>query len=67
MGSDCSLKDLLLTLLKDMLLQDNAIPCTVYEVKQIICLLGLEVEKFTHAIMNAFYIVGLSTKTLRNT
>jgi hypothetical protein len=28
--------------------------------------LGLEVKKFTHARMLAFYIVGLSTKTLRN-
>jgi hypothetical protein len=42
--SDCSFKDLL-TLLKDMLPQGNAVPETVYEAKQIICLLGLEVEK----------------------
>jgi hypothetical protein len=43
--SDCSFKDLL-TLLKDMLPQGNVVPETVYEAKQIICLLGLEVEKF---------------------
>jgi hypothetical protein len=42
--SDASLKDLL-TLLNDMLPQGNTVPETVYEVKQIICLLGLEVEK----------------------
>jgi hypothetical protein len=42
--SDGSFKDLL-TLLKDMLPQGNSIPETVYEAKQIICLLGLEVEK----------------------
>jgi hypothetical protein len=48
--SDCSLKDLL-TLLKDMLPQGNAVPKTVYEAKQIICLLGLEVEKI-HACKN---------------
>jgi hypothetical protein len=37
------LKDLL-TLLKDILHQGNAVPKTVYEAKQIIYLLGLEVE-----------------------
>jgi hypothetical protein len=42
--SDCSFKELL-TLLKDMLPQGNAVPETFYEVKQIICPLGLEVEK----------------------
>jgi hypothetical protein len=40
--SDCSFK-FILTLLKDMLPQDNVVPKTVYEAKQIICLLGLEV------------------------
>jgi hypothetical protein len=40
--SDCSFK-YFLTLLKDMLPQDNVVPKTVYEAKQIICLLGLEV------------------------
>jgi hypothetical protein len=63
--SDGSFKDLL-TLLKDMLPQGNVVPETVYEAKQIIYLLGLEVEKSTCARMIAFYIVGLSTKTLRN-
>jgi hypothetical protein len=63
--SDCSFKDLL-TLLKDMLPQCHTIPETVYEVKQIICPLGLEVEKSTRARMIAFYIVGLSIKTSRN-
>jgi hypothetical protein len=48
--SDVSFKDLL-TLLKDMLPQGNAIPETVYEVKQIIYLLGLEVKKI-HACKN---------------
>jgi hypothetical protein len=38
--SDCSFKDLLI-LLKDILPQGNAIPDTVYEVKQIIYPLGL--------------------------
>jgi hypothetical protein len=42
--SDGSFKDLL-TLLKYMLPQGNSIPETVYEAKQIICLLGLEVKK----------------------
>jgi hypothetical protein len=42
--SDCSFNDLL-TLLKDMLPQGNVVPETVYETKQIICLLSLEVEK----------------------
>jgi hypothetical protein len=42
--SDGSFKDLLM-LLKDMLPQDNAVPETVYETKQIIYLLGLEVKK----------------------
>jgi hypothetical protein len=42
--SDCSFKEFL-TLLKDMLAQGNAVPETVYEAKQIICPLGLEVEK----------------------
>jgi hypothetical protein len=42
--SDGSFKDLW-TLLKDMLHQGNAVPETVYEAKQIICPLGLEVEK----------------------
>jgi hypothetical protein len=53
-------------LLKDMLPQDNAVPETIYEAKQIICPLGLEVEKSTHARMIAVYIVVMSTKTLRN-
>jgi hypothetical protein len=42
--SDGSFKDLL-TLLKNILLQDNVVPETIYEAKQIICPLGLEVEK----------------------
>jgi hypothetical protein len=42
--SGYSFKDLL-TLFKDMLRQGNAVPKTVYEKKQIIYLLGLEVEK----------------------
>jgi hypothetical protein len=48
--SDGSFKDLL-TLLKDMLPQDNLVPETIYEAKQIICPLGLEVEKI-HAYKN---------------
>jgi hypothetical protein len=48
--SDCSFKDLL-TLLKDLLPQGNAIPETVCEAKQIIYPLGLEVEKI-HTCMN---------------
>jgi hypothetical protein len=63
--SDGSFKDLL-TLLKGMLPQGNAIPKNIYEVKQIIYLLGLEVKKSMHVRMIAFYIVGLSMKTLRN-
>jgi hypothetical protein len=46
--SNCSFKYLLtliITLLKDMLPQVNAVPETIFEAKQIICLLGLEVEK----------------------
>jgi hypothetical protein len=41
--SDYSFKDLL-TLLKDMLPQGSAAPETVYEAKQIICPLSLEVK-----------------------
>jgi hypothetical protein len=48
--SDGSFKDLL-TLLKDMLPQGNSVPETVYETKQIICPLGLEVGKI-HACKN---------------
>jgi hypothetical protein len=51
---DCSFKDLL-TLHKDMLPQGNAVPDTIYEVKQIICLLGLEVEKI-HACKNDYIL-----------
>jgi hypothetical protein len=49
--SDGSFKDLL-TLLKDMLPQCNTIPESVYEGKQIIYPLGLEVKKI-HACKNA--------------
>jgi hypothetical protein len=64
--SDGSFKGLL-TLLKDMLPQGNAVPEIVYEAKQIIYLLGLEVKKNSTSVkMIAFYIVGLSTKTLTN-
>jgi hypothetical protein len=45
--SDCSFKNLLM-LLKDMLPQGNTVPKTIYEVKQIIYPLGLEVEKTHH-------------------
>jgi hypothetical protein len=48
--SNCSFKELL-TLLKDMLPQGNVVPEIVYEAKQIICPLGLEVEKI-HACKN---------------
>jgi hypothetical protein len=65
--SDCSFKDLL-TLLKDILSQGNIVPETVYEEKQIILSIGFRGgKKSTHARMIAFYIMGLSTKTLRNT
>jgi hypothetical protein len=46
--------------------QGNAVRETVYEAKQILCLLGLEVEKSTRARIIAFYIAGLSMKILRN-
>jgi hypothetical protein len=52
--SDCSFKELL-TLLKDMLPQGNAVPETIYEAKQIICPLGLEVEKI-HACKNDYIL-----------
>ena len=42
--SDGSFKELLV-LLKEMLPQGNLVPVIVYDVKQIICPLGLEVEK----------------------
>jgi hypothetical protein len=42
--SDCGFKELL-TFLKDMLPQGNVVPETVYESKQVIYPLGLEVEK----------------------
>jgi hypothetical protein len=48
--SDCSFKELLM-LLKDMLPQGNVVPEIVYKAKQIICPLGLEVEKI-HACKN---------------
>jgi hypothetical protein len=49
-GSDCSFKDLLM-LLKDMLPEGNTVAETVYEAKQIVCLLDLEVEK-SHTCRN---------------
>jgi hypothetical protein len=48
--NDGSFKDLLM-LLKDKLPQGNVVPKTIYEAKQIICLLGLEVKKI-HACKN---------------
>jgi hypothetical protein len=63
--SDDSFKDLL-TLLKDMLPQGNIVPETVYEAKQIIYPLGLEVEKIHAWKMIVFYIVGMNMKALRN-
>jgi hypothetical protein len=48
--SDCSFKELL-ALLKDMLSQGNAVPEIIYEAKQIMCPLGLEMEKI-HACKN---------------
>jgi hypothetical protein len=48
--SDCSFNELL-TLLKHMLPQGNTVLETVYDAKQIICPLGLEVEKI-HACKN---------------
>jgi hypothetical protein len=48
--NNCSFKELLM-LLKDMLPQGNAIPEMVYEAKQIIYPLSLEVEKI-HACKN---------------
>jgi hypothetical protein len=48
--SECNFKELLM-LLKDMLPQGNAVSETVYEAKQIICPLGLKVEKI-HACKN---------------
>jgi hypothetical protein len=52
--SNGSLKDLL-TLLKDMLSQGNTVPEIVYKAKQIICSLGLEVEK-NHTCKNDFIL-----------
>jgi hypothetical protein len=49
-----------------MLPQVNAVHETIFEAKQIICPLGLEVEKSTRARMIAFYIMGTSMKTLKN-
>jgi hypothetical protein len=63
--SDGSFKELL-TLLKDILPQGSTVSKTVYEAKQIICLLGLEVENSTRSRMMAFYIMGPSMKTIRN-
>jgi hypothetical protein len=51
---NCSFKELL-TLLKDMLPQGNAVPETVYEAKQIICPLDLEVEKI-HECKNDYIL-----------
>ena len=48
--SDNSFKALF-DLLKEILPQGNSVPATVYEAKQIICPLGLEVEKI-HACKN---------------
>jgi hypothetical protein len=49
-----------------MLSQGNVVAETIFEAKQIIFSLGLEVKKSTRARMVAFYIVGLSIKSLRN-
>jgi hypothetical protein len=48
--SNDSFKDLL-TLLEDIIPQGNVVPETIYELKQIICLLDLEVKKI-HACKN---------------
>jgi hypothetical protein len=52
--SDDSFKDLL-TLLQEMLPQGNVVPEIIYEAKQIIHLLGLEVEKI-HACKNDCFL-----------
>jgi hypothetical protein len=44
----------------------NIVPKTVYEAKQIICPLGLEVKKIHMCKNECILIVGLSMKTLRN-
>ncbi len=41
----------LLGILKDMLPQENTLPETTYEAKQVLCLLGLEVRRI-HACPN---------------
>ena len=46
--TDKSFKALLL-FLKDMLPEGNLLPDTVYEAKQIVCPVGLKIEKFMHA------------------
>jgi hypothetical protein len=47
----------LLTLFNDMLPQGKIVPQTVYEAKQIICPLGLEVKKI-HAFKNDGILYG---------
>jgi hypothetical protein len=63
--SDCSFKELLM-LLNVMLPQGNVVPKTVYEAKQIICPLGLKVEKIHTCKNNCILYRGPSTKTSRN-
>jgi hypothetical protein len=63
--SDYSFNDLL-TLLSDTLPHGNIVPETIYEVKQIIYSLSLEVKKI-HACKNDCILYhGPSMKTLRN-
>jgi hypothetical protein len=61
--SDCSFKDLL-TLLKDMLPQGNTVPETIYEAKQIICPLDLEVKKFHMCKNNCILYHGIKYEDL---
>jgi hypothetical protein len=61
--SDYSFKDLLV-ILKDMLPQDNTVPETIFEAKQIIYPLGLEVEKIHTYKNNCILYRGLEYEDL---
>jgi hypothetical protein len=62
--TDKSFKALLL-LLKDMLPEGNLLPDTVYEAKQIVCLVGLKVEKI-HACYHNCVLFREENEDLNN-
>ena len=43
----------LLVMIKNMLPKNNELPESTYEAKKVVCPLGLEVQRYMHALMTA--------------